>query len=67
MLWLARRLGLSLGAALAGALVYQLAPYLLPYVSRTSAMLLPWAGLGWIVELTVLAATRTRCPACSIT
>ena len=24
-----------------------------PYVSRTSAMLLPWAGLGWIVGLTV--------------
>ena len=46
VLWLARRLGLSLGAALAAALVYQLAPYLLPYVSRTSAMLLPWAGLG---------------------
>ena len=60
VLWLARRLGLSLGAALAAALVYQLAPYLLPYVSRTSAMLLPWAGLGWIVGLTVLAATRTR-------
>ena len=43
----------------AAALVYQLAPYVLPYVSRTSAMLLPWAGLGWIVGLTVLAATRT--------
>ena len=35
-------------------------PYVLPYVSRTSAMLLPWAGLGWIVGLTVLAATRTK-------
>ena len=23
-------------------------------------MLLPWAGLGWIVGLTVAAATRTR-------
>ena len=33
------------------ALVYQLSPYVLPYVSRTSAMLLPWAGLGWIVGL----------------
>ncbi|MET0579573.1 MAG: alpha-(1-_3)-arabinofuranosyltransferase family protein, partial [Ilumatobacteraceae bacterium] len=60
VLWLARRLGLTLAAAMAAALVYQLAPYILPYVSRTSAMLLPWAGLGWIVGLTVAAATRAR-------
>jgi arabinofuranan 3-O-arabinosyltransferase len=60
VLWLARRLGLGLTAALAAALVYQLTPYVLPYASRTSAMLLPWAGLGWIVGLTVLAATRSR-------
>lgn len=60
VLWMGRRLGLSLAAALAAAFVYQLAPYILPYVSRTSAMLLPWAGLGWIVGLTVLATTRTR-------
>ncbi|MFV0306255.1 MAG: alpha-(1-_3)-arabinofuranosyltransferase family protein [Desertimonas sp.] len=58
VLWCARRLGFGLAAALAAALVYQLSPYLLPYVSRTSAMLLPWAGLGWIVGLTVLAARR---------
>ena len=60
VLWAARRLGLGVVAALTAALVYQLSPYLLPYVSRTSAMLLPWAGLGWIVGLTVGAATRTK-------
>jgi arabinofuranan 3-O-arabinosyltransferase len=59
VLWLGRRLGLGLLAALAAAVVYQLSPYILPYVSRTSAMLLPWAGLGWIVGLTAAAATRT--------
>ncbi len=59
VLWAGRKLGLGLWAALAAALVYQLAPYLLPYVSRTSAMLLPWAGLGWLIGLTVMAATRT--------
>lgn len=58
--WAARRLGLSLAAALAAGLVYQLSPYLVPYISRTSSMLLPWAGLGWVVGLTVGAATRTR-------
>ena len=35
------------------AIVYQLSPYVLPYVSRTSVMLLPWAGLGWIVGFTI--------------
>ena len=61
MLWLCRRrFGLGVLASLAAAIVYQLSPYLLPYVSRTSAMLLPWAGLGWLVGLTMGAALRTR-------
>ena len=58
--WAARRLGLSAEAAIAAGLLYQLSPYLVPYISRTSSMLLPWAGLGWIVGLTIGAATRTR-------
>jgi arabinofuranan 3-O-arabinosyltransferase len=61
VLWLCRRrFGLGVLASLAAALVYQLSPYLLPYISRTSAMLLPWAGLGWLVGLTMGAALRTR-------
>ena len=58
--WVARLLGLGPTAALAAAIVYQLSPYILPYVSRTSILLLPYAGLGWIVGLTVLAAQRGR-------
>jgi arabinofuranan 3-O-arabinosyltransferase len=58
--WVSRVLGLAPVAALVAALVYQLSPYVLPYVSRTSVLLLPWAGLGWIVGLTVLAAQRGR-------
>jgi arabinofuranan 3-O-arabinosyltransferase len=57
--WAARHLGIVGGAAVAAAAVYQLSPYVLPYLSRTSLMLLPYAALGWIVGLTVLAATRT--------
>ena len=57
--WVAKTLGLGPAGALCAALVYQLSPYVLPYVSRTSVMLLPWAGLGWIVGLTVRAATRS--------
>ena len=44
--------------ALVAAVVYQLSPYVLPYVSRTSVLLLPWAGLGWLVGLTMAAARR---------
>ena len=58
--WVARLLGLGPTAALVAAIVYQLSPYILPYVSRTSILLLPYAGLGWIVGLTVLAAQRGR-------
>lgn len=53
--WAARWLGLGPAAALVAAAVYQLSPYLLPYVSRTSLLLLPWAGLGWIIGLVVRA------------
>ncbi len=52
------RLGLRGSAALAAALLYQLSPFLLPYISRTSLLLLPWAGLGWIVGLTIGATAR---------
>ncbi len=56
VLWLARLLGLPRPAAFASAAVYMLSPYVLAYVSRTSVMLLPWAGLGWILGLVLLAA-----------
>lgn len=57
---LARTLGFAPLAAAVVAVVYQLSPYVLPYISRTSVMLLPWAGLGWIVAYTVQAATTGR-------
>jgi arabinofuranan 3-O-arabinosyltransferase len=56
--WMARVLGFNPLAALAAGLVYQLSPYILPYISRTSVLLLPWAGLGWIVGLTILATRQ---------
>ena len=36
--------------AVVGAIFYMLSPYLLVNISRTSAILLPWAGLGWIMR-----------------
>ncbi len=37
---------------------YMLSPYLLDYSARISAVLLPWAGLPWMIGLTILAARR---------
>ena len=56
--WCALQLGLPSLSALVAGVAYELAPYILPYVSRTSVMLLPWAGLGWIVALTIRATRR---------
>ena len=57
VLWAGRLLGLDRRGATAAAVVYQLSPYVLPYISRTSAMLLPWAAVGWLVALTIKTAT----------
>lgn len=56
--WLARRLGLSGSSAVLAAAVYQFTPYVLPYISRTSALLLPWAFLPWLCGLALLADRR---------
>ena len=56
--WAARHLGLTPAGATVAGVVYATSPYVLPYVSRTSVMLLPWAGVGWLAGLTVRAATR---------
>ena len=56
--WAARHLGLGGPGPLVAGLVYMLSPYILPYVSRTSLMLLPWAAVGWITGLAVRAARR---------
>ena len=66
VLWTARLLGLSRSGAFIAALVYQLAPFMLAYISRTSLLLLPWAGLGWIVGLTVRATLGRAPPATGI-
>ena len=44
--------------ALAAAFVYMLTPYQLAYTGRISAILLPWAGLPWMVALTARAVRR---------
>ncbi len=54
----ARRLGLTgLGRDVA-AFAYTLSPYLVDYIARTSAIVMPWAALGWMVGLAAMAARR---------
>ncbi|MCB0963269.1 MAG: DUF3367 domain-containing protein [Acidimicrobiales bacterium] len=56
--WLVRSLGLGATAAMAAALVYAATPYQLAFTARTSVLLLPWAGLPILVELTRRALDR---------
>ncbi|MEE2768502.1 MAG: alpha-(1-_3)-arabinofuranosyltransferase family protein [Actinomycetota bacterium] len=50
--WLLRTLGWSGGGVLVGSLAYMLSPYLLNYLDRHSVILLPWAGLPWLIGIT---------------
>ena len=56
VLYLLRTLGWEGRGLLIAVLGYQLSPYLLHYSARISIVLAPWAGLGWLIGLTVRAA-----------
>jgi arabinofuranan 3-O-arabinosyltransferase len=58
VLRLAKRFGLSATPALAAAVLYQLSPYVVTYANRTSVLLAPWAGLGWLLLFTMRAAVE---------
>ena len=51
---LSRFLGLGASAAFLAGMAYQLSPYVLPYISRTSALLLPWS----LLPLLILSASK---------
>lgn len=54
----ARELGLGTAGAWVAAVVVAWSPYLLGYVHRTSVLLLPWAGLGWLLLFAIRAVRR---------
>jgi arabinofuranan 3-O-arabinosyltransferase len=56
----ARRLGLEGPGRAVAALAYMLTPYTIDYLDRISAILMPWAALGWMVGLTAVAARTGR-------
>ena len=58
MLFLFRTIGLKGPGAVVGALAFMLSPYALDYAARISVILLPWAGLPWLLALTMRALRR---------
>ena len=56
--YLAKSLGVNGPGAVVAGLAYALSPYFLQYIQQTSAILLPWSGLGWLVAFAVLAVRR---------
>jgi arabinofuranan 3-O-arabinosyltransferase len=58
VLFLARVLGWRGAGTGAAALAYALTPYVLDYSARISAILMPWAGLPWMIGATALALRR---------
>src|SRR5579884_612366 len=52
------RPGAARVGATVAALAYMLSPYLLAYEARLSALLMPWAGLPWLVGLTARGVRR---------
>ena len=59
VLYLSRILGLRGPGPAAAALAYMLSPYFLQYAGRISVILLPWAGLPFMLGLTIVALRRS--------
>lgn len=58
VLWCTRHLGLSRLGGFVAAVAYTATPYIIDYIARISAILMPWAAVGWMLGLVVLAARR---------
>src|SRR6516164_985865 len=58
VLYLCRILGLRGPGPIAAALAYMLSPYFLQYAGRISVILLPWAGLPFLVAFTIVGLRR---------
>jgi len=58
IVYLSRVLPLRGPGRLVAALAYMLSPYFLQYAGRISVILLPWAGLPWMLAFTILSLRR---------
>ena len=53
VMYLLRTFGWSRRAMFVAGLAYGMSPYVLEYEARISAILMPWAGLGWLLGTVV--------------
>ena len=58
VLYLCRVLGLSGPGRYVATLAFMFTPYVLQYSGRISVILMPWAGLPWMIAFVVLALRR---------
>ncbi len=58
VLYLWRTLGLTGPGRYVAAIGFMFAPYVLQYSGRISVILMPWAGLPWMVAFVILALRR---------
>ena len=58
ILYLCRTLRLTGPGRVVAALAFMLSPYVLQYAGRISVLLLPWAGLPWMVAFAALALRK---------
>jgi len=56
--FLGRLLGLSPWGRIAAGVAYTFTPFVIDYIARISAIVMPWAALGWMIGLVILAARR---------
>ena len=56
--WCSRLLGLTGPGRLVAAVAYTATPFIIDYIARISAILMPWAALGWMLGLVILAVRR---------
>jgi len=53
VMFLLRTFGWPRGTSAVAAFAYAFTPYVLEYEARISAILMPWAGLAWLLGLTI--------------
>jgi hypothetical protein len=58
MLYLCRTINLSASGRYVASLAFMFTPYVLQYAGRISVILLPWAGLPWMLAFVILAVRR---------
>jgi arabinofuranan 3-O-arabinosyltransferase len=56
--FLAKQLGLQPWGRVAAGVAYTFTPFVIDYIARISAIVMPWSALGWMVGLVILSVRR---------